>query len=509
MTSPLLWTLITLQIAMGAFDTLYHHELTERLSWRRSQSRELLLHGIRNGLYAVVFVALGWSELHGLWAAALIAVLAAEIIITLLDFVEEDLSRRLPASERINHTLLALNYGAILALAGPVLLAWMQRPTAIDPSYHGIASFMATAAAVAVAVFGLRDVVASRRLRRLNPSPAQTLVTALPPRQRVLVTGATGFIGRRLVEALVAAGHEVTALIRNPATCALRPPLRLVMSLEQLGDDTVFDAVINLAGEPIATRPWTIATRRQILRSRLNMTQGVVRLLARLREHPKLLISASAIGWYGLWQDENLTEFDGGKSCFTHRVCEDWERAARRTERLGIRVVRLRIGLVLGTEGGMLGQLLLPFELGVGGPIGSGRQWMSWIERDDLVRLIAHIIATPSLTGPVNATAPNPVRNTDFAAELGRALHRPSVMPLPGTILRFALRDFADELLLGGQRVLPEKALLSGFEFKHATLRTALAAIFGERAAVGDPASLEIPQSAPASRDGATGAEAA
>jgi uncharacterized protein len=509
MTSPLLWTLITLQIAMGAFDTLYHHELTERLSWRRSQSHELLLHGIRNGLYAVVFVALGWSEVHGVFAAALIAILTAEIIITLLDFVEEDLSRRLPASERINHTLLALNYGAILALAGPVLLAWMQLPTTIVPAYHGLVSLVTSAAAVAVVVFGLRDVVASLRLRRLDPAPARMLVAALPPRQRVLVTGSTGFIGRRLVEALVAAGHDVTALIRNPATCTLRPPLRLLTSLEQVSDDAVFDAVINLAGEPIATRPWTTARRRKILRSRLKVTQGVVRLLARLRERPKVLISASAIGWYGLWQDENLTEFDGGKSCFTHRVCENWERAARRAERLGVRVVRLRIGLVLGTEGGVLGQLLLPFELGLGGPIGSGRQWMSWIERDDLVRLIAHVIATPSLTGPVNATAPNPVRNTEFAGELGRALHRPALLPLPGMLLHYALRHLADELLLGGQRVLPEKALLSGFEFKHATLRVALDAILKGRASVGDAAAQQIAPSASTSKDRATGAEAA
>ena len=132
-----------------------------------------------------------------------------------------------------------------------------------------------------------------------------------------------------------------------------------------------------------------------------------------------MLISGSAIGWYGLWQDETLTEFDGGKRCFTHRVCEAWEREARKAQRLGVRVVRLRIGLVLGIEGGMLGRLLIPFEFGLGGPIGSGRQWMSWIERDDLVRLIAHIIATPSLTGPVNATAPAPVTNAEFARALG------------------------------------------------------------------------------------------
>ena len=196
-------------------------------------------------------------------------------------------------------------------------------------------------------------------------------------------------------------------------------------------------------------------------------------------------IGGAAIGWYGLWQDEVLTEFDGGKRCFSHRVCEAWERATKRAERLGTRVVRLRIGLVLGTEGGMLAQLLLPFEFGLGGPIGSGRQWMSWIARDDLIRLMAHAIATPRLTGPVNATAPTPVTNAEFAAELARALHRPALLRLPAWLLRLVAGDLAKELLIGGQRVIPDKADVSGFVFRHVTLASALAAMLaGEDARV-------------------------
>ncbi|MBO0757959.1 MAG: DUF1731 domain-containing protein, partial [Bradyrhizobiaceae bacterium] len=175
--------------------------------------------------------------------------------------------------------------------------------------------------------------------------------------------------------------------------------------------------------------------------------------------------------------DEELTEFDGGKSGFTHRVCEAWERAAKRAERY-TRVVRLRIGLVLGVEGGLLARLLTPFEFGLGGPIGSGRQWMSWIERDDLVRLIAHIIATPSLAGAINATAPTPVRNAAFARELGRSLRRPALLRVPASPLHLMLGDFAHELLTGGQRVLPDKAQSSGFRFRHETLRDAFAALF-------------------------------
>ncbi len=296
----------------------------------------------------------------------------------------------------------------------------------------------------------------------------------------MLITGATGFVGRRLVEALASAGHEVTVLARDPAKAAkLRPPFRLVTSLDQIAGDTTIDTVINFAGEPIANGLWTRAKRRRILASRLRMTRAVVRLIGRLERRPAVLISASAIGWYGNWQDEELTEFDGGKRCFGHRVCEAWECAARKAERLGTRVVRLRIGLVLGSEDGMLSNLLAPFEFGLGGPIGSGRQWMSWIERDDLVRLIAHIIASPQLTGAVNATAPAPVRNATFAQELARALHRPALLRMPAFLLRALAGDLADELLLGGRRVLPDKAQASGFKFRHETLPSALSAILG------------------------------
>jgi uncharacterized protein (TIGR01777 family) len=197
---------------------------------------------------------------------------------------------------------------------------------------------------------------------------------------------------------------------------------------------------------------------------------------------PKVLISGSAVGWYGAWQDEALTEFDGGKNCFTHRVCEAWEQAARRAQRLGVRVVRLRIGLVLGPQGGRLRALLVPFRLGLGGRIGAGTQWMSWIERDDLVRLIAHAIASPQLLGPVNATAPEPVRNADFTQALGGALNRPTPLRYPAAILRLLAGALADELLLGGQRVLPAKVQASGFEFRHPTLAGALAGIVGRKA---------------------------
>ena len=494
MTSPVLWTLIAIQIVLGLFDIVYHHEMTERLAWRVSQRRELKLHGARNLAYAALFLVLGLFELHGVWATVVIAVLATEVVITLVDFVEEDLSRKLPASERVTHALLAINYGAILALLVPVLVGWANQRTAIVPVWYGIGSVLAPLASVGVIVFGLRDFSAARRAQRLVLGSAAELVRALPGRQCVLITGGTGFIGCRLIEALASAGHEVIVLARDPAKAAmLRPPFRLVTRLDQIAPATVIDTVINFAGEPVANGLWTRTKRRRILASRLRMTRDVVRLIARLERRPAVMISGSSIGWYGTWGDESLTEFDGGKRGFGHRVCEAWECAARKAEQFGVRVVRLRIGLVLGTEGGMLGNLLAPFEFGLGGPIGSGEQWMSWIERDDLIRLIAYAIANRQLTGAVNATAPTPVRNATFARELGRALHRPALVRVPAFLLEGLLGDLARELLLGGKRVLPSKADDSGFKFRHETLASALSAILGGTPAKGSSMELDTP----------------
>jgi uncharacterized protein (TIGR01777 family) len=309
-----------------------------------------------------------------------------------------------------------------------------------------------------------------------SPSAGE-LVAALPARQTVLVTGATGFIGTRLVAGLTRAGHHVIALVRNPARMELPAPVTLITSLDQLGADAAIDAVVNLAGEPIGNGLWTEAKRREIIASRVETTRSIVKLMARLARKPKILVSGSAIGWYGLWQDQALTESAKSHPCFSHALCEAWEKAAQPAEELGVRVVYLRIGLVLGTEGGFITRMLTPFEFGLGGPLGNGRQWMSWIERDDLIRLIAHVIAATDLSGPVNATAPLPVTNDKFTHELGRRLHRPTLFRVPGGLLRRLGGDFANELLLGGQRVLPYKALSNGFKFKHESLRSAFEAI--------------------------------
>src|SRR5882672_9740724 len=473
-----LWTLIAIQIAMGAFDTFYHHELTERLAWRPSQRRELQLHCVRNMLYALLFLTLGWLEVHGFWAMMVIAVLVVEVVVTLMDFVEEDLSRKLPASERINHTLLALNYGAILVLLLPVLIEWAGRPAAIESAFYGFWSILAAVAAAGAGLGGVRDLAASKRFARLNVATVSGLAKELSGQQTVLVTGATGFIGSRLVASLTDAGHHVIALVRNPAKAdSLRPPMTLITNLDQLPSDARIDAIVNLAGEPIGNGLWTEAKRRKILESRINITNDVVALTARLERRPAVLVSGSAIGWYGLWQDQPLTESAKSHACFSHELCEAWEKAASRAAEYGVRVVNLRIGLVIGTDGGFITRMLTPFEFGLGGPLGSGKQWMSWIERDDLVRLIAHVIAKSDISGPINATAPIPVTNLKFTEELSRRLHRPAVFRIPAALLRHVAGDFADELLLGGQRVIPNKALSTGFVFRHETLRSAFEAI--------------------------------
>jgi hypothetical protein len=301
------------------------------------------------------------------------------------------------------------------------------------------------------------------------------------------VTGGTGFIGSRLIRALVAAGHNVTVLTRNAKAAAHLPvPIRIVTALDQLASDERIDAVVNLAGEPIANSPWTASKRERIISSRVSVTEEVGRLFRRLEAPPRTLVSGSAIGWYGVREAEALTEESESVPCFTRDVCTAWEAAAEKAAAKTTRLVILRIGLVLGRDGGMLARMLTPFEFGLGGPFGSGRQIMSWIHIDDLIRLIVRAIADEQFTGIVNATAPGPIDNRAFTAELGRALGRPALIPVPAAPLRLALGDFADELLLGGQSVLPAKAQKLGFQFEHPDLRSALSEIAGNTPALNE-----------------------
>lgn len=299
------------------------------------------------------------------------------------------------------------------------------------------------------------------------------LPLSVPAGARWLVTGGTGFIGRRLVESLGAA--SVTVLTRNPARAAFGGSVRVVSDLAAIAPDERFDVVIHLAGEPVAGGLWTAARRERILRSRPMVAERLVALVERLEVRPRVWINASAVGWYGMRGEEPLDESAEARDCFSHQVCATAESAGAAAETCGVRVVQLRIGLVLAREGGLLAQLLVPFSLGLGGRFGAGRHWMSWIERDDLLRLIAHVAADDSVRGPVNATAPNPVTNADFVRALGRALGRPTFLRVPRAPVEALLGDFARELFFGGQRVVPARALESGFEFQRSDLREALA----------------------------------
>ena len=296
---------------------------------------------------------------------------------------------------------------------------------------------------------------------------------------KILITGATGFVGRRLCEVLHNAGHTLIALSRNSVAAKQRvPSLKEVFPwnpLQELPPLQAFegcDAVINLAGESIAGR-WTAAKKQMIRDSRVLGTRYLVEALSKLDVRPKALISASAIGYYGDRGEETLTEEAAPGSDFLAQVCRDWENEALKAESLGMRVVRLRIGLVLGREGGTLPALLPLFRVGLGGPLGSGRQWWSWIHRDDLCQLIVQILANDSISGPVNATAPQPVRQREFARVLGRLLKRPAFLPAPAFALKIALGEFA-EGILASQRVLPRRAQEMGYRFRFEELEGAL-----------------------------------
>lgn len=306
---------------------------------------------------------------------------------------------------------------------------------------------------------------------------------------RVLVTGATGFIGRPLCRELVKAGHAVTAVTRDPARAKVRvdPAVRLVGWQGFRGPTQELttalaenEVVINLAGEPIAARRWSPQVKSDLRASREGTTSALVTACAKQTQRPVLFVSGSAIGYYGPRGDDVLTEESPSGSGFLASLCREWEGAARAAERLGVRVALIRIGVVLGRDGGALGKMLPAFKLGLGGPLGKGNQWMSWIHLEDLVRLFIFIMEqAPS--GPVNATAPEPVTNRRFVRTLGRVLHRPAWLPAPGFAVKLLLGEMAEELLLTGQRVTPARAQTLGFHFLHPDLTGALQHLVGTR----------------------------
>ena len=295
----------------------------------------------------------------------------------------------------------------------------------------------------------------------------------------VLVSGGTGFIGSRVCTALHEQGDTVHVLSRNPTRAATKlKSARAVYGwnpeTEKLPSEATSDvkAVVHLAGETIAGR-WNSEKKRRIRDSRILSTRNLVESFAGLPTKPDVLVCASAIGYYGDSGDEHFTEMSPAGTDFLAEVCQEWETEAQKADAFGIRVVMVRIGLVLGLGGGLLTQVLPPFKMGIGGILGSGRQWMSWIHVDDVVGIVMHALENEEIRGPLNATAPVPVRNVEFTKTLGTVLRRPTLFPVPTFGLRLLMGEFADFVVLS-QNVLPEKTEVSGYEFHHRTLESAL-----------------------------------
>jgi uncharacterized protein (TIGR01777 family) len=297
---------------------------------------------------------------------------------------------------------------------------------------------------------------------------------------RVLITGGTGFVGHALGPRLVAAGHEVVILTRQSRPTLPEDVTTSVTHLEDLAPDE-FGAVINLAGAPIGDARWTEQRKKLLLDSRVSTTSQLVGWMSRARKPPNTLVSASAVGYYGEQGDRPVTEETPPTPGFTHELCAAWEREADKASALGVRVCVVRIGVVLDRGGGALAKMLPAFRLGAGGRLGTGRQYFPWIHRQDMVAICQWLLENPKACGAYNASAPAPATNAEFTAALGRALARPTMVPMPQAALKLLFGEMS-ELLLVSDRMLPKRLLKEGFKFRYPDIDAALAAIFAPRA---------------------------
>ena len=295
---------------------------------------------------------------------------------------------------------------------------------------------------------------------------------------RILLTGGTGFIGSALTESLLAGGNELIILSRQAHHD--RPQCRFIRSLQDIPQTQELDAVINLAGASLAARRWNASYKREIFASRLDTTRGLLDLCARLNRPPKTLLSASAIGFYGHHGDECVTESSAITPGFAQQLCSDWESLALQAQQLGMRVCLLRLGVVLDAGGGALVEMTKSFRLGVASWLGSGKQWLSWVQRRDVIRAIQFLLQRDDLQGPFNITSPEPVTGREFARAL-EAHHRTFLRAgVPAPFMRLLVGEMAEELLLNGQRVLPDHLQAEGFEFSYPDVQSALAAIYAD-----------------------------
>ncbi|MCM5680507.1 TIGR01777 family oxidoreductase [Schlegelella sp. S2-27] len=468
---------LILQALLGAFDNLWHHEWQARLPQQRGARKELALHAAREALYGALFFGLAWWAWHGWFAVVVMAVLAAEIVITLADFLEEDRTRKLPPFERWLHAVLTASYGLYVGLMAPVLLRWVAEPSALVTAGRGTVSWLLTAFAVGVWAWSLRNVWAVRRLGREAPP------SGLPaPRgaDAVLVTGGTGFVGRALVLHLRTQGRRVIVLTRDARQARLQfdAGVALVESLDDIAPDTRIAGIVHLAGARVLGRPWTRARRLQLIESRTRLCEDLRRLACRLEQRPQVLVAASAVGYYGVpdAQLECDEQTPPMPEVFQSELCAAAEQGARRLQAVGLRVVRLRFGLVLGREDGAYPMQAMAARWGLGARLGDGRQPMPWVHRDDAVGLITWALQHDDVRGAVNAVAPDRCDQTRFTQALAGSFGRRAWLRVPAWPLRLLAGEMST-LLLDGQVVLPRRALEGGYRFRHVGLEDALRAL--------------------------------
>lgn len=292
----------------------------------------------------------------------------------------------------------------------------------------------------------------------------------------ILVTGGSGFIGRALCQRLAGHGHGLIVLSRRPSQVASSLPqaTRVIASIDEIGDTETIDGIINLAGENLFSKRWSAARKQALMNSRLDTTRALVMLARRLKRAPAVMVSGSAVGFYGNAGAAELTEHSPAtRKDFGYRLCDAWEQSAREVSRLGLRLCLIRTGIVLGRDGGVLGRLQPLYRFGLGARLGDGNQWLSWVHHDDMVALLARAVETPGVEGIFNATAPNPVTQRHFHQALAASTHRPAFWAVPAPLLRLALGEMS-ELLLGGQRVYPRRLEEQGFVFRFPKLEDAL-----------------------------------
>ena len=296
---------------------------------------------------------------------------------------------------------------------------------------------------------------------------------------KIAISGSSGLIGKELESQLKANGHDILRLVRRKSdkpNDIFWDPTGAESSDEQLEG---LDAIIHLAGEPIANGRWTKKLKKKILSSRVDGTKSLVEAISRLKSPPAAFLSASAIGFYGAQCGEEIIDETGSKGGgFLADVCEAWEEASRSKKLEHTRLVNLRIGVVLDKDGGALGKMLLPFKMGVGGTLGSGSQWMSWISLKDVTRAIIYALESNDISGPINLVSPNPVKNKKFTKALGKALKRPTILPAPEFAMKMAFGEMGTETILSDQRIVPNQLLQHGFEFEHPKIDDAFQSIF-------------------------------